>query len=201
VRCLLAVTPTLCTAFMMILLTAMVGIAHMSRMTQLRSRLVGLIIDAALGDVALAADLEKQLDGLLLPAKLFDDTAEDTAIVVVKPQNYTVTPSNSATAPVQGADNPVLGSILRSDYTTASEAAAGRLAAAAGARQEVDVARTSIASRISELTAQKRNVGNTKGATTAGCCWCTGAGCRNSGQKTNGYCCWSEGCVGPCWYH
>ena len=66
-----------------------------------------------------------------------------------------VTPSNSTTAPVQGADNPVLGSILRSDYTTASEAAAGRLAAAAGARQEVDVARTSIATRINELTAQK----------------------------------------------
>jgi hypothetical protein len=141
--------------------STMVGIAHMSRMPNAEQ--VGrTIIDSALGDVALAADLEKQLDGLLLPAKLFDETAEDTAIVVVKPQNYTVTPSNSATAPVQGADNPVLGSILRSDYTTASEAAAGRLAAAAGARQEVDVARTSIASRISELTAQKEMLATQK---------------------------------------
>jgi hypothetical protein len=141
--------------------STMVGIAHMSRMPNAEQ--VGrTIIDSALGDVALAADLEKQLDGLLLPAKLFDETAEDTAIVVVKPQNYTVTPSNSATAPVQGADNPVLGSILRSDYTTASEAAAGRLAAAAGARQEVDVARTSIASRINELTAQKEMLATQK---------------------------------------
>ena len=141
--------------------STMVGIAHMSRMPNAEQ--VGrTIIDSALGDVALAADLEKQLDGLLLPAKLFDETAEDMAIVVIKPQNYTVTPSSSATAPVQGADNPVLGSILRSDYTTASEAAAGRLAAAAGARQEVDVARTSIASRISELTAQKEMLATQK---------------------------------------
>jgi hypothetical protein len=140
---------------------SMVGIAHISG-DPAAEQTGKMIIDAALGDVALAADLEKQLDGLLLPAKLFDDTAEDIAIVVVKPQNYTVTPSNSATAPVQGADNPVLGSILRSDYTTASEAAAGRLAAAAGARQEVDVARTSIASRISELTAQKEMLATQK---------------------------------------
>jgi hypothetical protein len=140
---------------------SMVGIAHISG-DPAAEQTGKMIIDAALGDVALAADLEKQLDGLLLPAKLFDETAEDTAIVVVKPQNYTVTPSNSATAPVQGADNPVLGSILRSDYTTASEAAAGRLAAAAGARQEVDVARTSIASRISELTAQKEMLATQK---------------------------------------
>jgi hypothetical protein len=135
--------------------STMVGIAHTSGMPD-AERVGRTIIDSALGDVALAADLEKQMDGLLLPAKLFDDTAEDTAIVVVKPQDYTVTPSNSATAPVQGADNPVLGSILRSDYTTASEAAAGRLAEAAGARKEVDIARTSIATRISELTAQKQ---------------------------------------------
>jgi hypothetical protein len=140
---------------------SMVGIAHISG-DPAAEQTGKMIIDAALGDVALAADLEKQLDGLLLPAKLFDDTAEDIAIVVVKPQNYTVTPSNSATAPVQGADNPVLGSILRSDYTTASEAAAGRLAAAAGARQEVDVARTSIASRISELTAQNEMLATQK---------------------------------------
>jgi stress response protein YsnF len=140
---------------------SMVGIAHMSG-DPAAEQTGRMIIDSALGDVALAADLERQMDGLLLPAKLFDDTAEDTAIVVVKPQNYTVTPSSSATAPVQGADNPVLGSILRSDYTTASEAAAGRLAAAAGARQEVDVARTSIATRISELTAQKEMLAGQK---------------------------------------
>jgi len=133
---------------------SMVGIAHMSG-DPAAEQTGRMIIDSALGDVALAADLERQMDGLLLPAKLFDDTAEDTAIVVVKPQDYMVTPSNSTTAPVQGADNPVLGSILRSDYTTASEAAAGRLAAAAGARQEVDVARSSIATRINELTTQK----------------------------------------------
>ena len=135
----------------------MVGIAHMSG-DPAAEQTGRMIIDSALGDVALAADLERQMDGLLLPAKLFDDTAEDTAIVVVKPQDYMVTPSNSTTAPVQGADNPVLGSILRSDYTTASEAAAGRLAEAASARKEVDVARTSIASRISELTAQRESL-------------------------------------------
>lgn len=132
----------------------MVGIAHMSG-DPAAEQTGRMIIDSALGDVALAADLERQMDGLLLPAKLFDDTAEDTAIVVVKPQDYMVTPSNSTTAPVQGADNPVLGSILRSDYTTASEAAAGRLAEAASARKEVDVARSAIASRINELNAQK----------------------------------------------
>jgi hypothetical protein len=135
----------------------MVGIAHMSG-DPAAEQTGRMIIDSALGDVALAADLERQMDGLLLPAKLFDDTAEDTAIVVVKPQDYMVTPSNSTTAPVQGADNPVLGSILRSDYTTASEAAAGRLAEAASARKEVDVARTAIASRISELTAQRESL-------------------------------------------
>ena len=140
---------------------SMVGIAHMSG-DPAAEQTGRMIIDSALGDVALAADLEKQLDGLLLPAKLFDDTAEDTAIVVIKPQNYTVTPSSSATAPVQGADNPVLGSILRSDYTTASEAAAGRLVEAASARKEVDVARTSIASRISELTSQKEMLATQK---------------------------------------
>jgi hypothetical protein len=139
----------------------MVGIAHMSG-DPAAEQTGRMIIDSALGDVALAADLERQMDGLLLPAKLFDDTAEDTAIVVVKPQDYMVTPSNSTTAPVQGADNPVLGSILRSDYTTASEAAAGRLAAAAGARQEVDVARSSIATRINELTAQKEMLAGQK---------------------------------------
>jgi hypothetical protein len=140
---------------------SMVGIAHISG-DPAAEQTGRMIIDSALGDVALAADLERQMDGLLLPAKLFDDTAEDTAIVVVKPQDYMVTPSNSTTAPVQGADNPVLGSILRSDYTTASEAAAGRLAAAAGARQEVDVARSSIASRINELTAQKEMLAKQK---------------------------------------
>lgn len=138
------------------------GIAHMSGMPDADD--VGrTIIDSALGDVALAADLQQQMDGLLLPAKLFDETAEDTAIVVIKPQNYTVTPSNSATAPVQGADNPVLGSILRSDYTTASEAAAGRLAAAAGARKEVDVARTAVTARIAELTTQQELLATQKG--------------------------------------
>ncbi len=140
---------------------SMVGIAHMSG-DPAAEQTGRMIIDSALGDVALAADLQNQMDGLLLPAKLFDDTAEDTAIVVIKPQNYTVTPSSSATAPVQGADNPVLGSILRSDYTTASEAAAGRLVEAASARKEVDVARTSIASRISELTAQKEMLATQK---------------------------------------
>jgi len=140
---------------------SMVGIAHMSG-DPAAEQTGRMIIDAALGDVALAADLERQMDGLLLPAKLFDDTAEDTAIVVVKPQDYMVTPSNSTTAPVQGADNPVLGSILRSDYTTASEAAAGRLAEAAGARQEVDVARTAINDRIRELTAQKEMLAQQK---------------------------------------
>lgn len=141
---------------------AAVGIAHMSGMPD--AEIVGrTIIDSALGDVALAADLEKQLDGLLLPAKLFDETAEDGATVIIKPQGYTVTPSNSATAPVQGADNPVLGSILRSDYTTASEAAAGRLAGAASARKEVDVARTAIGDRIRELTAQKEMLATQKG--------------------------------------
>jgi hypothetical protein len=140
---------------------SMVGIAHISG-DPAAEQTGRMIIDSALGDVALAADLERQMDGLLLPAKLFDDTAEDTAIVVVKPQDYMVTPSNSTTAPVQGADNPVLGSILRSDYTTASEAAAGRLAAAAGARQEVDAARSSIASRINELTAQKEMLAGQK---------------------------------------
>ena len=140
---------------------SMVGIAHMSG-DPAAEQTGRMIIDSALGDVALAADLERQMDGLLLPAKLFDDTAEDTAIVVVKPQDYMVTPSNSTTAPVQGADNPVLGSILRSDYTTASEAAAGRLAAAAGARREVDVARSSIATRINELTAQKEMLAGQK---------------------------------------
>jgi hypothetical protein len=139
----------------------MVGIAHMSG-DPAAEQTGRMIIDSALGDVALAADLERQMDGLLLPAKLFDDTAEDTAIVVVKPQDYMVTPSNSTTAPVQGADNPVLGSILRSDYTTASEAAAGRLAEAAGARQEVDVARTAIGDRIRELTAQKEMLATQK---------------------------------------
>jgi len=132
----------------------MVGIAHMSG-DPAAEQTGRMIIDSALGDVALAADLERKMDGLLLPATLFDDTAEETAIVIVKPQNYMVTPSNAPTAPVQGADNPVLGSILRSDYTTASEAAAGRLAAAAGARQEVDVARSAINARINELTAQQ----------------------------------------------
>ena len=139
----------------------MVGIAHMSG-DPAAEQTGRMIIDSALGDVALAADLERQMDGLLLPAKLFDDTAEDTAIVVVKPQDYMVTPSNSTTAPVQGADNPVLGSILRSDYTTASEAAAGRLAEAAGARQEVDVARSAIGARIRELTAQKEMLAQQK---------------------------------------
>ena len=139
----------------------MVGIAHMSG-DPAAEQTGRMIIDSALGDVALAADLERQMDGLLLPAKLFDDTAEDTAIVVVKPQNYVVTPSNSTTAPVQGADNPVLGSILRSDYTTASEAAAGRLAAAAGARQEVDTARSAIGARINELNAQKEMLAQQK---------------------------------------
>tara|TARA_R110000868_G_scaffold23269_4_gene94113 strand:+ start:1183 stop:6759 length:5577 start_codon:yes stop_codon:yes gene_type:complete len=138
------------------------GIAHMSGMPD--ADIVGrMIIDSALGDVALAADLQTQMDGLLLPAKLFDETAEDAAIVVIKPQNYTVTPSNSTTAPVQGADNPVLGSILRSDYTTASEAAAGRLAAAAGARKEVDVARTAVTARIAELTTQQELLATAKG--------------------------------------
>lgn len=131
-----------------------VGIAHMSDVPNAEQ--VGkTIIDSALGDVALAADLERQLDGLLLPAKLFDETAEDAAVVIIKPSNYTVTPSNSATAPVQGADSPVLSSILRSDYTTASEAAAGRLAHAASARKEVDVARNAIVARIQELSTQK----------------------------------------------
>lgn len=136
----------------------MVGIAHMSGdpAAETTGR---TIIDSALGDVALAVDLQNQMDGLLLPAKLFDDTAEDTAIVVVKPQGYTVTPSNSATARVQGADSPVLGSILRSDYTTASEAAAGRLAGAASARQEVDTVRAAVTARINELTVRQAELG------------------------------------------
>jgi hypothetical protein len=141
--------------------SSMMGIAHMSGMPNPED--VGrTIINSALGDVALAADLEQQLDGLLLPAKLFDETAEDTAVVIIKPSDYTVTPSKSTTAPVQGMDSPVLRSVLESEYTTASEAAAGRLAHAASARKEVDVARNAIGDRIRELTARRQELAEQK---------------------------------------
>jgi len=141
--------------------SALVGIAHMSGDPNANE--VGrLIMDSALGDVALAADLEQQLDGLLLPAKLFDETAEDTAVVIIKPSDYTVTPSKSTTAPVQGMDSPVLRSVLESEYTTASEAAAGRFAHAASARKEVDVARNAIGDRIRELTARRQELAGQK---------------------------------------
>ena len=116
------------------------------------------IINSALGDVALAADLEAKKSGLLLPARLFDETADASSVVVVKPADYSVSPSGSLTGPVQGPDSPLLQSVMNSDYTTASDVAKGHLSAAQAAKEEIDVTRKKILSRIAELTVRKETI-------------------------------------------
>ena len=113
------------------------------------------LIDSTLGQVARLAQDEDVADGLLLPARLFNDAAEADDVVVVVAPDFRVAPSRSVTADVQDANSPLLRSILDSDFTAASEGTAGRLAEISGRNTAVSRQQQALREELKKLSAQK----------------------------------------------
>jgi hypothetical protein len=113
------------------------------------------MVDGALGDLAAAADEVGLARGIMLPANLFDESAALDEIVVIKSPDYGPTPSPAATAEVLSKDNPLLQSVLRSDFSAAAAQTADDLETLKGALNLFDEQRNEIRRTLRSLNAQK----------------------------------------------
>ena len=112
------------------------------------------VVDGALGFVATKGIDTNSARGILLPASLFDDAAAADDIVVVLAPRVALTASDSVTAGVQNADNPVLSSVLRSGEEQAAGAAKGKLNELLS-RQEEIAGLQQVKQEIATLTRRK----------------------------------------------
>lgn len=112
------------------------------------------VVDGALGFVATKGVDTNSARGILLPASLFDEGAAADDIVVVLAPRVALTASDSVTAGVQNADNPLLSSVLRSGEEQAAGAAKGKLNELLS-RQEEIVELQKVKQEIATLTRRK----------------------------------------------
>jgi hypothetical protein len=116
------------------------------------------LVDSTIGSLARSAQDEGVADGIMLPARLFNEGAELDDVVVVVPPEFRVAPSQSVTADVQDASSPLIKSILDSDFTTASEATAGRLAEISSRTSQVSRNHQALREELKKLRAQKGGI-------------------------------------------
>lgn len=113
------------------------------------------MVDSALGDLAAAAEEVGFAKGIMLPADLFDEGAALDDIVVLRSPDYSPSPSPAPTAEVLSADNKVLQSVLRSDFSAASAQTADDLETVKHALTLFDEQRNEIRRSIKALNASR----------------------------------------------
>jgi len=113
------------------------------------------MVDSALGDLAAAAEEVGFAKGIMLPADLFNEGAAVDDIVVLRSPDYAPTPSPQATAEVLSADNKILQSVLRSDFSAASAQTADDLQTVKHALSLFDEQRNEIRRSIKALNASR----------------------------------------------
>ena len=114
------------------------------------------MVDGALGFVADLGVETNSARGILLPAQLFDESAELNDIVVVLAPRVALQATDSVTGSVQDASSPLIQAIMRSDAESAANAARGRL-------NELSARQTEIADTTTALKQELATLGKRKG--------------------------------------
>jgi len=113
------------------------------------------VVDGALGGVVQKASDEGFAQGAVLPASLFDEAAEADDVVVIMAPNWSVTPTDSLTGPVQRASSPLIDAIIRSDADTAAQAAKRQLAEMNARAAEIGDTTAALQQEVARLTRRK----------------------------------------------
>jgi hypothetical protein len=121
------------------------------------------VVDGGLGFVADLGIETNSARGILLPAQLFDDSAELDDVVVLLAPRVSLRATDSVTGSVQDASSPLIKAIMRSDEEAAANAARAKLNELAARKAEIDDTGTAIREQLVKLNRRKAGL---KGAAT-----------------------------------
>lgn len=113
------------------------------------------MVDGAIGWVADIGVETNSARGILLPAQLFDDSADLDDIVVALAPRVSLRATNSVTGPVQDSTSPLVQAIMRTDAESAANAARAKLNELRAREAEINDTGAAIKQELIKLSRKK----------------------------------------------